>query len=75
MGFAAAVSGHFSDTTLQLGMPESGPFRVFTKAGLMYWRLNLDVSASDGFQTVSGSDVSTGAGFRTGLGTSYELSE
>jgi opacity protein-like surface antigen len=75
VGVAAAVNGHFIDTTLQLGMPETGPFRIFTKAGLMYWRLNLEGAASNGFQTASFSDSSTGVGFRTGLGMSFELSD
>lgn len=72
---AASVNGHFVDTTLQLGMPESGPLKVFTKAGLMLWRLNYEVSASNGFQTFSDSDDDTGVAFRTGLGVSYEVSE
>ena len=75
IGVAAAVNGHFVDTTLQLGMPETGPFKVFTKAGLLLWRLNYDVAASNGFQTFSASDSDSGVGFRTGLGASYELSE
>ncbi|MCM0612183.1 outer membrane beta-barrel protein [Marinobacter sediminum] len=75
VGVAAAVNGHFVDTTLQLGMPESGPFKVFTKAGLMLWRLNYEVAASNGFQTLSVSDDDTGVAFRTGLGMSYEISE
>lgn len=70
---AASVNGHFVDTTLQLGLPESGPFKVFTKAGLMFWRLNLDASASNGFQTVSVEDDESGVSFRTGLGASYEV--
>ncbi len=36
VGVAVAVSGHFVDTTLQLGMPEKGPFKLFTKAGLLF---------------------------------------
>lgn len=75
VGVAAAINGHFVDTTLQLGMPESGPFKVFTKAGLMLWRLNYEAAASDGFQTVSVSDDDTGVAFRTGLGMSYEVSD
>ncbi len=72
---AAAVNGHFVDTTLQLGMPETGPFKVFAKAGLMLWRLNYDVAASNGFQTFSASDDDSGVALRTGLGASYEVSE
>lgn len=75
VGVAAAVTGHFVDTTLQLGMPEFGPFRVFTKAGLQFWRLNVDVAASNGVQTASASDSDTGVGFRTGLGMSYEIAD
>lgn len=75
VSFAAAVTGHFVDTTLQLGMPESGPLRVFTKAGLLFWRLNVEAAASNGFQTYSESDSDTGVGFRTGLGMSYEISD
>jgi len=75
VGVTAAVTGHFVDTTFQLGMPESGPFRIFSKAGLQFWRLKVDVAASNGVQTLSGSDSHTGVGFRTGLGMSYEVSE
>jgi len=75
IGVAAAVNGHFIDTTLQLGMPETGPFKVFTKAGVLLWRLNYDVAASNGFQTFSASDSDSGVGFRTGLGATYEVSE
>lgn len=75
VGVAAAVNGHFVDTTLQLGMPETGPFKVFTKAGLMLWRLNYEAAASNGFQTISVSDDDTGVAFRTGLGMSYEVAE
>ncbi|GGC77353.1 outer membrane beta-barrel protein [Marinobacter halophilus] len=75
IGVALAVNGHFVDTTLQLGMPETGPFKVFTKAGLMLWRLNYEAAASNGFQTFSVSDNDTGVAFRTGLGISYEISE
>tara|TARA_R110001583_G_scaffold195544_1_gene375832 strand:+ start:4282 stop:4884 length:603 start_codon:yes stop_codon:yes gene_type:complete len=75
VGVAIAVNGHFVDTTLQLGMPESGPFKVFTKAGLMLWRLNYEAAASNGFQTASVSDDDTGVAFRTGLGVSYDVSE
>jgi len=75
LGVAIATSGHFIDTTLQFGMPESGPFKLFTKAGIMFWRLNFEGAASDGFQTMSFSDSDTGVGFRTGLGMSYEISD
>lgn len=74
VGVALAVDGHFVDTTLQLGMPETGPFKVFTKAGLVLWRLNYDIAASNGFQTIALSDDDTGVAFRTGLGMSYEVS-
>lgn len=73
VAFAAAVNGHFVDTTLQLGLPESGPFKVFSKAGLMVWRLNYEAAASNGFQTASIEDDETGVSFRTGLGVSYEV--
>lgn len=75
IGVAASVSGHFVDTTLQLGLPETGPFKVFTKAGLMLWRLNYEVAASNGFQSFSASDDDTGVALRTGLGASYEVSD
>ena len=75
VGVALAVNGHFVDTTLQLGMPKSGPFKVFTKAGLMLWRLNYEAAASDGFQTVSVEDDDTGVAFRTGLGASYAVTD
>lgn len=72
---AAAINGHFVDTTLQLGLPESGPFKVFSKAGLMLWRLNYEVEASNGFLSISESDDDSGVAFRTGLGMSYQVSE
>src|SRR5690554_6155371 len=75
LGLAVAVNGHFVDTTLQLGMPETGPFKFFAKAGLMLWRLNYEAAASDGFQTVSVSDDDTGVALRTGLGMSYQISD
>ena len=75
VGVAAAVNGHFVDTTLQLGMPEAGPFKVFTKAGLMLWRLNFEAAASNGYQTIFVEDDETGVAFRTGLGVSYEVSD
>jgi len=71
----AAVNGHFVDTTLQVGLPEAGPFKIFSKAGLMLWRLNYDASASNSIASVSVSDNDTGIALRTGLGASYELSE
>lgn len=75
IGVAAAINGHFVDTTLQLGLPESGPFKFFTKAGLMLWRLNYEVAASNGWMTVSEEDDDTGVAFRTGLGMSYQVSD
>lgn len=75
IALSAAVNGHFVDSTVQLGMPETGPFKVFAKAGLMLWRLNYDIAASDGFTTFSASDDDSGVALRTGLGASYEFSE
>lgn len=75
VGVAVAANGHFVDTTFQLGMPEAGPFKVFTKAGLLLWRLNYEAAASNGFMTVSESDSDTGVAFRTGLGVSFDVSD
>lgn len=75
VGVAVAVSGHFVDTTLQVGLPEKGPFKLFTKAGLLFWRLNYEAAASNGFMTVSESDSDSGVAFRTGLGVSYDVSD
>jgi len=72
---AGEMSGHFVDTTLQFGLPEKGPFRIFSKAGLVLWKLNYEISATDGFISVSESDSDTGVTFRTGMGVSYEISE
>lgn len=70
-----AVRGHFADATLQLGLPESGPFQVFTKAGLMFWLLDYDVTGSYQGYYVSMSDNDSGVGFRTGLGARYDITE
>ncbi len=70
-----AVNGHFVDTTLQLAMPETGPFKVIGKAGLMLWRLDYEIAATNGFQSARMSDDDTGYAFRTGLGVSYEVSD
>lgn len=75
VGVAANVSGHFADTTLQLGIPETGPFKVFSKVGFMLWRLDIEAAASNGFQTFSSSDDETGVAFRTGLGMRYEITD
>lgn len=72
---AAAINGHFVDATLQLGMPESGPFKLHTKLGLMFWRLNYEAAGTDGFVFASVEDDQTGVALRSGLGVSYQVSE
>lgn len=42
---APEVDGHFFDTTLQLGLARTGRFKVFAKAGVMYWQLNYEATA------------------------------
>ncbi|WP_372985568.1 outer membrane beta-barrel protein [Marinobacter sp.] len=76
LGFASAeVDGHFFDATLQLGMPRTGRFKVFAKAGAMFWQLNYEATA----QTIAGnlrfSDDDTGVSLRTGLGASFNVSD
>lgn len=69
------IDGHFFDATLQLGLPESGPFKAFAKAGVVYWQLNYDSSWTSGLGSYTDSDDDSGASLRTGLGVSYEVAE
>ncbi|MGM0570387.1 outer membrane beta-barrel protein [Marinobacter sp.] len=72
---AAEAKGHFVDATMQLGVPGSGPFQVFAKAGAMYWLIDYRVSATDGFSRISDSDKEDGVALRTGIGARYHLNE
>lgn len=74
-GVSASFKGHFVDTTLQLGIPESGPFRIFAKAGLLLWYVDYEVSASNGWISASVDDSDTGVALRTGLGMSYAFTD
>lgn len=69
------IDGHFFDATLQMGLPESGPFKIFAKAGVVYWQLNYDASLTNGSVLYAGSDDDSGASLRTGIGASYEVSD
>ncbi len=68
-------AGHFVDATLQLGVPQSGPFQVFAKAGALYWILEHKAKASSGSLSASASDEDDGMAFQTGIGARYELSD
>lgn len=67
--------GHFVDATLQLGVPGSGPFQVFAKAGAMYWMLEHKAKAELNGLSASASDDEDGVAFRTGIGARYDLNE
>ncbi|MCG7199742.1 outer membrane beta-barrel protein [Marinobacter pelagius] len=76
LGFASAeVEGHFFDATLQLGMPRAGRFKVFAKAGAMFWQLNYEATAQTSGGNLRFSDDDTGVALRTGLGASFNVSE
>lgn len=76
LGFASAeIDGHFFDATLQLGLPRSGPFKVFAKAGAMFWQLNYEASAQTSLGNMRFSDDDTGVALRTGLGASFNVSD
>lgn len=84
VGISASINGisakvdinvHTLDTTLQFGFPAEGPFRIFSKAGLLLWKLNLEASATNGSLSASESDDDSGVALRTGLGVSYDLSD
>lgn len=70
---AVSVNGNFLDTTLKVGLPEKDHFKIFTKVGLLLWRLSYSAAASNGYATYSGSDSKTGADFKTGLGIRYQF--
>lgn len=72
---AAEAKGHFLDATVQFGIPGSGPFQVFAKAGAMYWLIDYSVSATNGVVRVSGSDEEDGAALRTGIGARYDINK
>jgi len=76
LGFASAeVDGHFFDATLQLGMPQTGRFKVFAKAGAMFWQLNYEATAQTSQGNIRFSDDDTGVSLRTGLGASFNVSD
>ena len=76
LGFASAeLDGHFFDATLQLGMPRSGRFKVFAKAGVMFWQLNYEATAQTSSGNLRFSDDDTDFSLRTGLGASFDVSE
>ena len=84
VGISASINGisakvdinvHTLDTTLQFGLPAEGPFRIFSKVGLLLWKLNAEASASDGITSFSESDDDSGVALRTGLGVSYDISD
>ena len=72
---AAEANGHFADATLQLGIPGTGPFQVFAKAGAMYWLIDYNVSATNGLARISDSDKEDGVALRTGLGARYDINQ
>jgi len=75
VGVSGSGNAHFVDSTLQLGIPESGPFRIFAKAGLLLWYVDYEVSASNGWISASVDDSDTGVALRTGLGMSYAFTD
>ncbi|MBZ2168362.1 outer membrane beta-barrel protein [Marinobacter sp. F4216] len=75
IALAVGVQGHLIDTSLRIGVPQSGPFKLFTRAGLVLWQLDYDVFATDGLDSFSATDDDSGFALRGGLGVSYDVSQ
>lgn len=71
--YEAEANGHFLDATFQVAAPVTGAFRVFAKAGAMYWR--VDYTESVAVLGISESDEEDGVSLRTGIGARYELND
>lgn len=67
------ANGHFVDATMQFGVPGTGPFQVFAKAGAMYWLVDYKISAP--ILGISESDDEDGVSLRTGIGVRYDVNE
>ncbi|QSP94427.1 outer membrane beta-barrel protein [Marinobacter salinisoli] len=71
---ALGVEGHLFDTSVQLGVPASGPLQVHTRVGLVLWHLNYEVFAIDRFGPFSVTDDDSGFALRGGLGVTFDVS-
>ncbi|HBM49495.1 MAG TPA: hypothetical protein DD385_05030 [Marinobacter sp.] len=73
LGFDASY--HMFDSSLLIFTPEFGPVRLFAKAGLQFWRQDMDAQLTLGSDGIKGSEHESGLAFRTGAGATIDFTE
>jgi len=69
------ASYHMFDSSLLVFTPEFGPVRLFAKAGLQFWRQDVDAKLTVLSEGFNGSEQESGLAFRTGAGATIDFTE